>query len=87
MEVSSASPQPAAPPSVTADRPHDNHDKEVNARTMKTTMAMATMLKTMTTTRTDTTMHYGTEPSHFETSIIHFPTSEGVSEVSERANE
>ena len=25
--------------------------------------------------------------SHFETSMIHFPTSEGVSEVSERANE
>ena len=24
---------------------------------------------------------------HFETSIIHFPTSEGLSEVSERANE
>ena len=34
-------------------------------------------------------MHYGTKPSHFETSKIHFPTSEGVSEVSgasERAN-
>ena len=27
-------------------------------------------------------MHYGTKPGHFETSIIHFPTSEGVSEVS-----
>ena len=32
-------------------------------------------------------MHYGTKPGHFETSKIHFPTSEGVSEVSERANE
>ena len=31
--------------------------------------------------------HYGTKPGHFETSKIHFPTSEGVSEVSERANE
>ena len=34
--------------------------------------------------------HYGTKPGHFETSLIHFPTSEGVSEVSEwavRANE
>ena len=31
--------------------------------------------------------HYGTKPGHFETSIIHFPTSEGVSEVSKRANE
>ena len=31
------------------------------------------------------TMHYGTKPGHFETSIIHFPTSEGVSEVSELA--
>ena len=30
--------------------------------------------------------HYGSKPGHFETSIIHFPTSEGVSEVSERAN-
>ena len=30
--------------------------------------------------------HYGTKPGHFETSIIHFPTTEGVSEVSERAN-
>ena len=28
-------------------------------------------------------MHYGTKPGHFETSKIHFPTSEGVSEVSE----
>ena len=31
-------------------------------------------------------MHYATKPGHFETSIIHFPTSEGVSEVSKRAN-
>ena len=34
-------------------------------------------------------MHCGTKPGHFETSKIHFPTSEGVSEVSgasERAN-
>ena len=36
--------------------------------------------------RTDA-LHYGTKPGHFETSKIHFPTSEGVSEVSERANE
>ena len=28
-------------------------------------------------------MHCGTKPGHFETSKIHFPTSEGVSEVSE----
>ena len=33
------------------------------------------------------TLHYGTKPGHFETSKIHLPTSEGVSEVSERANE
>ena len=26
------------------------------------------------------TCHYGTKPGHFETSKIHFPTSEGVSE-------
>ena len=32
-------------------------------------------------------LHYGTKPGHFETSIIHFPTSEGVSEVSEQAKE
>ena len=32
-------------------------------------------------------VHYGTKPGHFETSIFQFPTSEGVSEVSERANE
>ena len=32
-------------------------------------------------------LHYGTKPGQFETSKIHFPTSEGVSEVSERANE
>ena len=31
--------------------------------------------------------HYGTKPGQFKTSKIHFPTSEGVSEVSERANE
>ena len=31
--------------------------------------------------------HYGTKPGHSDTSKIHFPTSEGVSEVSERANE
>ena len=34
-------------------------------------------------------VHYGTKPGHFEESKIHFPTSEGVSEVSgasERAN-
>ena len=31
--------------------------------------------------------HYGTKPGHFETLKIHFPTSEGVSEVSKRANE
>ena len=35
----------------------------------------------------DEAMHYGTKPGHFETLKIHFPTSEGVSEVSERANE
>ena len=28
-------------------------------------------------------LHYGTKLGHFETSKIHFPTSEGVSEVSE----
>ena len=28
-------------------------------------------------------LHYGTKPGHFETSKIDFPTSEGVSEVSE----
>ena len=27
-------------------------------------------------------LHYGTKPGHFESSRIHFPTSEGVSEVS-----
>ena len=32
-------------------------------------------------------LHHGKKPGHFETSKIHFPTSEGVSEVSERANE
>ena len=31
--------------------------------------------------------HYGSKPGHFKTSKIHFPTSEGVSEVSARANE
>ena len=31
-------------------------------------------------------LHYGTKPGHFETSVIHFATSEGVSEVSERAS-
>ena len=31
--------------------------------------------------------HYGTKPGHFETSKIYLPMSEGVSEVSERANE
>ena len=36
-------------------------------------------------TRWTMAMHYGTRPGHFETSIIHFPTSEGVSEVSERS--
>ena len=34
-----------------------------------------------------TPFHYGTKSGHFETLKIHFPTSEGVSEVSERANE
>ena len=33
------------------------------------------------------TSHYGKKPGHFETSKIHFPTCEPVSEVSERANE
>ena len=32
------------------------------------------------------TAHFGTKPGHFETSIIHFPTSEGVSE-SEQTSE
>ena len=32
-------------------------------------------------------LHSGTKPGHFESSIIHFPTSKGVSKVSERANE
>ena len=27
-------------------------------------------------------MQYGTKPGHFETSIIHFPTSDGVSDRS-----
>ena len=31
--------------------------------------------------------HYGTKPGHFETSIIHFSMSEGVSKVSERVSE
>ena len=31
--------------------------------------------------------HYGTKPGQFDTLKIHFPTCEGVSEVSERANE
>ena len=31
-------------------------------------------------------MHYGTKLGHFETLKIHFPTSEAVSEMSERAN-
>ena len=30
----------------------------------------------------DDATHYGTKPGHFETSKIHFPTSEGVSKVS-----
>ena len=30
--------------------------------------------------------HYGTKPGHFETLMIYFPTSEGVSEVSERVS-
>ena len=32
------------------------------------------------------TAHCGANSGHFETSIIHFPTSEGVSKVRERAN-
>ena len=32
-------------------------------------------------------MHYGTKPGHFETLKIHFPTSSGVSKVSERASQ
>ena len=39
------------------------------------------------TTKTRTWWHYGTKPGHFETYKIHFPTCEGVSEVSERANQ
>ena len=31
-------------------------------------------------------LHSGTKPGHFESSIIHFPTIEGMSEVSERAS-
>ena len=31
--------------------------------------------------------HCGTKPGHFETSKIHFPTSEGVSKESKRAGE
>ena len=31
-------------------------------------------------------MHFGTKPGHFESSIIHFPTSEGVSKVTERVS-
>ena len=34
-----------------------------------------------------TPAHFGIKQGHYETSIIHFPTSEGVSEVSKRANE
>ena len=30
--------------------------------------------------------HYGTKPGHSGSSKIHFPTSEGVSKVSDRAN-
>ena len=37
--------------------------------------------------QTEEQVHYGTKPGHFETLKIHCPTSEGVSEVSERANE
>ena len=32
-------------------------------------------------------VHYGTKPGYYETLRIHFPTSKGVSEVSEQANE
>ena len=31
--------------------------------------------------------HSTSKPGHFETTMIYFPTSKGVSEVSERANE
>ena len=31
-------------------------------------------------------LRYGTKPGHFETSMIYFPTSEGVSGASKRAN-
>ena len=37
--------------------------------------------------RDDRTAHYGTKPGYIGTSKIHFPTSEGVSEMSKRANE
>ena len=37
--------------------------------------------------RDEEPVHYGTKPGHYETLKIHFPTSEGVSEVSERTSE
>ena len=40
-----------------------------------------------TVVRNYSPIRYGTKPGHFETSKIHFPTSEGVSEVNERASE
>ena len=46
-----------------------------------------TILSAVSMAATVATAHCGTKPGHFETSRIHFPTSEGVSEVSERANE
>ena len=34
-----------------------------------------------------TSSHYGTKPGHFETSLIHFPTSEGVSSGGRKRSE
>ena len=64
-----------------------------SATSMTTSAKIEATTKTTSSTTTTTsakieeksgnsTMHYGTKPGHFETSIIHFPTSEGVSEVS-----
>ena len=77
------------------DYDEDNDDNDEKMTTIK--MTTSTKITWTLTFRNEegedsssfylSSMHNGTKPGHFEAFKIHFPTSEGVSEVSERTNE
>ena len=70
-----------------AARNERKREKRPGSRVIKTGVNLSQLTKTGARTAGAKPEHYGKKPGHFETSKIDFPTSEGVGDVSERANE